>query len=115
MSVVSLSTALLVGAPFWTVTALVESLRHDMVCRPDHTWVPDGEPMLGIDDALARAVGRDGPGVPEASLPSDPAWTRMRAPVLDELRAPAFVRAGASLVLRRLADVRGVFRDGVGR
>ncbi len=114
-SLVGLSTALLVGAPFWTVTALVESLRHDMVCRPGHTWHPGDEPMLGVDEALARAVGGRGPDVPEAPLPSDESWTRMRAPVLDELRAPAFVRAGASLALRRIADVRGVFRHGAGR
>ncbi len=111
---VGLSTALLVGAPFRTVTALVESLRHDMVCRPDHAWQPAGDPMLGVAEALQRAVGRQGPDVAEAPLPSDPAWTRMRAPVLDELGAPAVLRAGTSLALRRLADVRGVFRNGVG-
>jgi uncharacterized protein YbjT (DUF2867 family) len=114
VAAVGLSTALLVGAPFRTVTALVESLRHDMVCRPDHVWEPVGEPMIGLDEALARAVGRRGPDVAEAPLPSDPAWTRMRAPVLDELGAPAMIRAGASLALRRLADVRGVFRKLVG-
>ncbi len=111
---VGVSTALLVGAPFHTVTALVESLRHDMLCRPGHQWEPDGPAFLGVDEALARAVGKAGPDVPEAPLPSDDAWTRMRAPGLDELRAPATVRAGASLVLRRLADARGVFRNGVG-
>jgi uncharacterized protein YbjT (DUF2867 family) len=114
VGLVGLSTALLVGAPFRTVTALVESLRHDMVCRPDHAWHPDGDPMLGVDEALARAVGRRGPDVAEAALPSDPAWTRMRAPVLDEVHAPAFVRAGVSLALLRMADVRSVFRNGVG-
>ena len=30
----ALGTAALCAAPFWTVTALIESLRHDMVCRP---------------------------------------------------------------------------------
>jgi uncharacterized protein YbjT (DUF2867 family) len=114
VAAVGMSTALLVGAPFRTVTALVESLRHDMVCRPEHLWRPGGEPMIGVDEALARAVGRRGPDVPEAPLPSDPEWTRMRAPVLDELGAPAAVRAGASLALRRLADLRGVFRNGGG-
>ena len=114
VAAVGLSTALLVGAPFRTVTALVESLRHDMVCRPDPSWEPGGEPMLGVDEALARAVGSHGPDVLESPLPSDPAWTRMRAPVLDELGAPAVVRAGTSLALRRLADVRGAFRNVVG-
>ncbi len=114
VTAVGVSTALLVGAPFHTVTALVESLRHDMVCRPGSLWQPDHEPCLGVDEALARAVGHQGPNVPEAPLPSDPAWTRMRAPLLDELRAPVVVRAGASLALRRLADARGVFRNAMG-
>ena len=118
VAAVGLSTALLVGAPFRTVTALVDSLRHDMVCRPDSRWEPDGPPFLGVDEALARALGLRGPDVAEAPLPSDPAWTRMRAPVLDELRAPTVVRAGASLALRRvtdaLTDLRGVLRNGVG-
>jgi uncharacterized protein YbjT (DUF2867 family) len=114
LGVVAVATALLVGAPFRTVTALVESLRHDMVCRPDQTWQVEDEPMIGVDEALARALGRRGPDVAEAALPSDPAWTRMRAPVLDELHAPTFVRAGLSLALLRVADVRGVLRNGSG-
>ncbi len=114
ITAVGLSTALLVGAPFRTVTALVESLRHDMVSRPGNLWKPDGVPMLGVEEALARSVGQHGPDVAEAPLPSDEAWTRMRAPVLDELRAPAVFRAGTSLALRRLAGVRGVFRGVVG-
>jgi uncharacterized protein YbjT (DUF2867 family) len=102
---VGLGTALLVGAPFWTVTALVESLQHDMVCRPGHTWRPAGEPLLGVAEAMARAVGRRGPDVAEAALPSDPAWTRMRAPVLDRLHAPTVARAAASLARRRLSGL----------
>jgi hypothetical protein len=70
--------------------------------------------MLGVDEALDRAVGRSGPDVAEAPLPSNAAWTRMRAPGLDELHAPAFLRAGVSLALVRAADVRGVFRQVVG-
>ena len=37
---VGLGAALATTAPFHTVTALIESLRHDMVCRPGHTWAP---------------------------------------------------------------------------
>ena len=37
---VGLGAALTTTAPFHTVTSLIESLRHDMVCRPDHTWKP---------------------------------------------------------------------------
>jgi uncharacterized protein YbjT (DUF2867 family) len=102
---VGLGAASLVAAPFWTVTALIESLRDDMVCRPEATWVPkDGEPLLGIREAMARCFEPDG-SIPEAPLPSDADWTRMRAPLLDALHAPATVRAGASLALRRLRSL----------
>lgn len=105
---VSLATAGLVQAPFWTVSALVESLRDDMVCRPDHTWQPrDGEPLLSVREALRRAVDA-GANTLESSLPSDPEWTRQRAPVLDELRAPRTLRAGASLALHRLNMLRAL-------
>ncbi len=105
---VSLGAAALSAAPFWTVAALIESLRHDMVCRSGHTWVPrDGGPLLGVREAMARALDETGTH-PEAPLPSDPGWTRMRAPVLDELGAPATMRAGASLALRRVRTVLGL-------
>jgi hypothetical protein len=98
---VSLATAGLVQAPFWTVAALVESLRHDMVCRPGQTWQPvDGPPLLPLAEAIDRALAAD-PTTAEGPLASDPAWTRQRAPVLDRLRAPATVRAGASLARHR--------------
>lgn len=104
-AIVSLGAAALVAAPFWTVASLVESLRHDMVCRPGKTWVPrDGKPLLGIREAMSRCFTEPG-ATPEAPLPSDPAWTRMRAPVLDELHAPATVRAGASLALHRVRSL----------
>ncbi|MCW2808958.1 MAG: hypothetical protein JWQ93_2913 [Marmoricola sp.] len=104
---VGLGTAALSAAPFWTVTALIASLRHDMVCRAGKTWVPqDGLPLLGVREAMDRALGPAGSS-PEAPLPSDPDWTRMRAPLLDELHAPATVRAGASLALRRVRALLG--------
>lgn len=105
--VVSVGTASLVAAPFWTVHSLVESLRQDMTCRLPMTWVPrDDRPLLGVREAMRRCF--EAPGTtPEAPLPSDPDWTRMRAPVLDELRAPASVRAGASLALRRARGLVG--------
>ncbi len=104
---VGLGTAALSAAPFWTVTALISSLRHDMVCRAGHTWEPaDGLPLLGVDEAMDLALGPVG-STPEAGLPSDPGWTRMRAPVLDELHAPATVRAGASLALHRVRSLLG--------
>lgn len=106
-TIVGLGTAALSAAPFWTVTALIASLRHDMVCRRGHTWEPqDGEALLSVRAALRLAFGPVG-STPEAALPSDPDWTRMRAPVLDELHAPATVRAGASLALRRVRGLLG--------
>lgn len=108
MALSGLVTAALVGAPFWTVTALIESLRHSMVGRPERLWAPpDGVVLLGVEEALARAVAGAGD---EGPLPSDAPWTRMRAPVLDEVRAPTVLRAGASLALRRLADLRTPWR-----
>jgi hypothetical protein len=105
--VVALVTASLVQAPFRTVVALVASLRHDMVCRPGHAWVPaDGEPLLPVADAVRRSLGEPGHW-PESPLPSDPAWTRQRALVLDAARAPRTIRAGASLALHRLRGVLG--------
>jgi uncharacterized protein YbjT (DUF2867 family) len=104
---VALVTAALVQAPFRTVVALVGSLRHDMVCRPGHTWVPaDGEPLLPVADAVRRSLAATGEW-PEAPLASDPAWTRQRATVLDTVLAPRSVRAGTSLALHRLRNLAG--------
>lgn len=104
---VALATAALVQAPFRTVVALVASLRHDMVCRPGHTWVPaDGRPLLPLTDAVRRTLAAPGEW-PEAALPSDPEWTRQRAAFLDTPWAPRTVRAGASLALHRLRGIVG--------
>lgn len=102
VSVTALGSALICAAPFWTVTALIESLRHDMVCRPDQTWTPrDGTGLMPFVEAMTRAVGTGAGPALERPLPSDPDWTRMRVPVLDALPAPATVRAGAHLLLHR--------------
>ncbi len=101
--VVAAGAAGLVQAPFWTVTALVASLRNDMVCRPEATWRPaSGEPLMTVREAMHRAVrgiGLEGP------MPSDPDWTRQRAPLLDRLHAPRSLRAGASLAWHRLRSL----------
>lgn len=106
----ALGGALMTAAPFWTVTALIESLRHDMVCRPGHTWSPrDGSGLTSLADAMRRAVD-PAPGKDlEKPLPSDAAWTRMRVPVLDELHAPSTVRAGAHLLLQRSRGILARF------
>ena len=104
---VAVATAALVQAPFRTVVALVASLRHDMVCRPGHTWAPaDGGPLLPLTDAVRRTLAAPGEW-PEASLPSDPEWTRQHAAFLDTPWAPRTVRAGASLALHRLRGIVG--------
>lgn len=106
--VAGLGTAALVSAPFWTVTSLIQSLRHDMVCRPEATWAPaDGEPLLGVGAALRRCFEPAGT-LPEASLPSDEAWTSQELPfALHRVPAPASVRAGAGLAYRRARAVLG--------
>lgn len=98
---VGLATALTTTAPFHTVTALIESLHHDMVCRPGHTWEPrSGGPLLGVEEAVRRALTPRYAG-PEGALPSDPAWARGN-PVLDVLPLPAAGRTAARLALHRV-------------
>jgi uncharacterized protein YbjT (DUF2867 family) len=99
--VVGLATALATTAPFHTVTALIDSLRHDMVCRPGHTWEPrDGRPLLGLEEALERATTPRYAG-PEGALPSDPAWARTH-PLLDVVPLPAAGQAAARLAFHRV-------------
>ena len=100
VSLVGLATALATTAPFHTVTALIESLRHDMVCRPEETWVPaDGAPLLDLEEALRRASTDHYAGA-EGTLPSDPRWTRTHV-LLDAAPLPASTRAAARLALHR--------------
>ncbi|MBD3947973.1 NAD-dependent epimerase/dehydratase family protein [Nocardioides ganghwensis] len=98
---VGLATALATTAPFHTVTALIESLHHDMVCRPGHTWQPrSGGPLVGVEEAVRRALTPLYAG-PEGALPSDPAWARGN-PLLDVLPLPAAGRTAARLALHRV-------------
>ena len=97
---VGLGAALATTAPFNTVTALVESLRHDMVCRPGHMWAPrSGGPLLGLGEAVERALTPSYAG-PEGALPSDPDWTRP-LPLLDAVPIPAAGKAAARLALHK--------------
>ena len=66
------------------------------------------EPLLGVREAMARSLRPSPAAAPRRRCASDPDWTRMRAPVLDELHAPATVRAGASLALRRVQALRSL-------
>lgn len=102
-ALVGLGAALVTTAPFHTVTSLIASLRHDMVCRTGHTWVPaDGVPLLGLDEAVALASDPAYDG-PEAALASDPGWART-SPLLDTVPLPASTRAVARLALHRAAQ-----------
>jgi hypothetical protein len=101
---VGLGTALATTAPFHTVTALIESLHHDMVCRPGDTWEPrSGGPLLGVEEAVRRALTPTYAG-PEGALPSDPAWARGN-PLLDVLPLPAVGRTAARLALHRVRSL----------
>ncbi|MDN5895307.1 MAG: NAD(P)H-binding protein [Nocardioides sp.] len=100
LSVVAPTSALLSTAPFWTVAALVESLRHDMVCRPGRQWSPTNRgSMLTLREAIKLAVNAQAGTVPEAPLASDPAWTRSRD------GAPVSVRSGLRLLSHRFAPL----------
>ena len=101
---VGLAAALTTAAPFHTVTSLIESLRHDMVCRPDHTWKPShGTPPIGLEEAVERAMTPMYAG-PEGALPSDPAWTRTHA-LLAVVPLPAVGKAAAHLAFHRVRSV----------
>jgi uncharacterized protein YbjT (DUF2867 family) len=103
---VGLATALATTAPFHTVTALIESLHHDMVCRPGRTWVPtQGGELLDVEEAVRRASTPMYAG-PEGALPSDPAWTRS-LPALDVVPLPAVGKAAARLAVHRVRSLLG--------
>jgi hypothetical protein len=75
VSLTALTAGLVTAAPYWTVAALVQSLRHDMVCRPDHVdpEILDPDEALPVREAIAEALAEDGVAGFEAS---DPPWVR---------------------------------------
>jgi uncharacterized protein YbjT (DUF2867 family) len=104
-TVVGLGMAALSAAPPRTALALAHSLRDDMVCRPDRTWVPaDGRPLLDVEEAITLALEGDD-GVAESPRAADAAWTRSPLPLLDAVPSPATVRAAGRLALQRLRAV----------
>ncbi len=102
---VGLAAALTTTAPFHTVTSLIESLRHDMVCRPGpHVEAePRADRSLGLEEAVERAMTPMYAG-PEGALPSDPAWTRTHA-LLAVVPLPAVGKAAAHLAFHRVRSV----------
>ena len=76
-------TGRITGVPPQTVSALVKSLRHDMVCGDDAftaELLPHGHRLLGVRESIERALTRPRAGVrpaerdPMGPLPGDPAW-----------------------------------------
>lgn len=76
-------TGRLTSVPGHTVSALVRSLRHDMVCRDDSfagDLLPEGHRLLGVRESIERALTRPLAGVrpadrdPLGPLPGDPPW-----------------------------------------
>ncbi|QWC86458.1 NAD(P)H-binding protein [Nocardioidaceae bacterium] len=74
---VSTFAPLFCSAPAHTVEALVASLKHEMVCRPDHHLTLDG-----VDTSIADAIDASLARTPVPGLeshqpqPGDAAWTR---------------------------------------
>ncbi len=97
-SVVALAAGLACATPYWTVSALVHSLRHDMVCRPGQPdpAVMDAQAALGVREAMALAV-RPGAG-PESLAASDPAWAQPSrwAPLFEATGLPGSTAAAAT-------------------
>jgi hypothetical protein len=69
--------------PGSTVEALVESLRHDMICH-DVDWtydlLPDNHELLGVEESFARALVEPDESTPPVDrdplgpMPGDPVW-----------------------------------------
>lgn len=82
-ALVGLLAGRLGGAPRATVTALVRSLEHDMVCRDTDfadALLPAGHALLGVRESIVRALTRPLAGTrvedrdPMGPLPGDPEW-----------------------------------------
>jgi uncharacterized protein YbjT (DUF2867 family) len=80
---------LLCAAPWRTVSSLVRSLGHDMICRPDsvsslEALSPHGPDLLSVDEAVQRALQPSADphaattygGDPHGLASSDPAWVQ---------------------------------------
>jgi uncharacterized protein YbjT (DUF2867 family) len=81
--VVGKLVGVITDVPSATVEALIESLRHDMVCSETsfkEALLPAGYELLGLREALERALAPpDPPGDPREAdpagpLPADPDW-----------------------------------------
>ncbi len=98
------------GMPRGTVSALVESLSHDMVCEEDdaRTELAGGDhTFLPLDEALRRSLspvhdGTEPDADPQAPAPTDPGWSGGSVTVRGSriLQAPRTVLAAVLLGVR---------------
>lgn len=75
--VVGLAGGLLTDVPDATMAALVQSLRHDMVCRDSDAVTdlfPRGHRLLAAGEGIERALRSDPPD-PMSAWSTDPDWT----------------------------------------
>ncbi len=72
--VAALLTGLVTAAPYWTAAALVQSLRHTMVCRPDGPFARD--PADGTTAREAIRLALRGDLAPHGLADSDPEWVQ---------------------------------------
>ena len=70
----SLAAGLVTAAPYWTAAALVQSLRHDMVCRAEGPFAFD--PSLGTTAAEAIRLALRGDLAPYGLEAGDPDWVQ---------------------------------------
>ena len=77
-------TGWMTGVPGSTVSALLRSLQHDMVCADESfrtELLPEGHQLVGVRTAMERALTRPRAGVrvqdrdPAGPLPGDPPWS----------------------------------------
>ena len=112
---VALAAGLVSAAPYWTAASLVQSLRHDMVCRPgqpDPATV-DLTDALPLREAMQQALMPDGEsGRPSSRRPSDPAWVRSslveRSLVATGLPGSALAGAALHVAEHRLRGLLGL-------
>jgi uncharacterized protein YbjT (DUF2867 family) len=121
VTAVALAAGLVSAAPYWTAAALVQSLRHDMVCRPGQ---PDPAKVdltdaLPLREAMEEAALPDVPpdgraGRPSSRRPSDPAWVRSSwvERSLAATRLPGTTLAGSALHVaeHRIRGLLGLVR-----
>jgi hypothetical protein len=71
----ALTAGLATAAPYWTAASLVQSLRHDMVCRPEYVdpEILDPATALPAREAIMQALAEEGVA---GRTDADPAWVR---------------------------------------